>query len=573
MLGMATGCGPLGSNSNCGPVDPGGSSYPPSYGIHSHRPLVDLGGFTGHPVTHWSGAEVSTDDPSAVNNATMEMMMGWRPIDICVGGTEAIRRHALDILPREPREDDDAYNRRVFHAVMPPFVQRLAAQAAGTILRKGVHLEGADEWWEEWTKDVTGDGTTLNEFCRRTLVDALLYGHSAIVVDYAPADGISTLRDEVEADRKPYFVAVPAHAIRGWRTQANRSTSEVTQVRYLERVSEPAGRFGEECFEQVRVLTPGRYEVWRWYDRNSKSPNTQSGWVLHTSGEISLDKIPMAVVYSNQIATLVSKPPLQEVANLTIAYCQRFTDYYHSLHVGSQPILCFQGFDPDDKEEDNLGLSINTAVLLPPEGDAKYVAPPADVYEAERNCLKELEEQISALGISTLAKQNITNAAAEAKRLDRVDSDSIMAIISENLACAVQELLEMAAEYAGKEAPKVSIPKDYENRLLDGNQITAMLQLQMQGQISQDCLLRILQEGEVIPPYVDIAEEISKTKDEVEEKMEQQMDVMEQQAQIADKYAPKNEGGATSGGAASGKSKGSQTLSTPMRPGKSASKN
>ena len=93
---------------------------------------------------------------------------------------------------------------------------------------------------------------------------------------------------------------------------------------------------------------------------------------------------------------------------------------------------------------------------------------------------------------------------AEAKRLDRVDSDSIMAIISENLACAVQELLEMAAEYAGKEAPKVSIPKDYENRLLDGNQITAMLQLQMQGQISQDCLLRILQEGEVIPPYVDI---------------------------------------------------------------------
>ena len=501
----------------------------------------------------------------------MEMSRFWRPIDICVGGTDAIRQYALEILPREPREDDDAYNRRIFHAVMPPFVQRLAAQAAGTILRKGVHLENADEWWEEWTKDVTGDGTTLNEFCRRTLVDALLWGHSAIVVDYPPAEGIATLRDEVEADRKPYFVAVPAQAIRGWRTEANRSTSEVTQVRYMERVSEPAGRFGEAVYDQVRVLEAGKYEVWRWYDDRGPSPNTQSGWVLHERGETTLNKIPMAVVYSNQIATLVSKPPLQEVANLTIAYCQRFTDYYHSLHVGSQPILCFQGFDPDDKEEDNLGLSINTAVLLPPDGDAKYVAPPAEVYEAERNCLKELEEQISALGISTLAKQNITNAAAEAKRLDRVDSDSIMAIISENLACAVQELLEMAAEYAGKEAPQVSIPKDYENRLLDGNQITAMLQLQMQGVLSQATLLRVLQEGEVVPPYINIDDEILATKDEMEEKMEQQMDMQTEQAKIAAKYAPA--GGATTGGAAAGKSKGSQTLKTPMRPGKSASKN
>lgn len=566
MLGMATGCGPLGDQNNCGYPQQTGSSYPASYGVNNRRPLVNHGGLTGHPWSEWSGSQVDDDDPSAWSAAALEMMQWWRPIDICVGGTDTIRRYALDILPREPREDDDAYNRRIFHAVMPPFVQRLAAQAAGTILRKGVHLEGADEWWEEWAKDVTGDGTTLNEFCRRTLVDALLYGHSAIVCDYPPADGIATLRDEVEADRKPYFVAVPAHKIRGWRTQQNRSTSEVTQVRYTERVSEPAGRFGESVFEQVRILEEGRYEVWRWYEESYRvGVNSHAGWVLHESGETTLDRIPMAVVYANQIATLTSKPPLQEVANLTIAYCQRFTDYYHSLHVGAQPILCFQGFDPDDTNDENLGLSINTAVLLPPDGDAKYVEPTSEVYEAQRNCLKELEEQISALGISTLAKQNITNAAAEAKRLDRVDSDSIMAIISENLACAVQELLEMAAEYAGKEAPKVSIPKDYENRLLDGNQITAMLQLQMQGQISQDCLLRILQEGEVIPPYVDIAEEILKTKDEMEEKMELQMDQEKEMMKVTNQL-----GGVGSGAASNGSTKGSQTLPTPMRSGKSA---
>jgi hypothetical protein len=251
-----------------------------------------------------------------------------------------------------------------------------------------------------------------------------------------------------------------------------------------------------------------------------------------------------------------------EVANLNIAYCQRFTDYHHSIHVGSQPVFVLKGFDPDS--DNKLGLSVNTAVLLPPDGDASYVSSNTDSFESQLNCLKTLEEQISSLGISTLARQNITNAAAEAKRLDRIDSDSIMSIISEDLARAITEILGMAADYAGVEAPKVTIPRDYENRLLDGNQITAMLQLQMQNQISQETLLRILQEGEVIPPYVEIDSELAKTKDELEDKLEMDLDQAREEVRI------KNEGtgGVGSGDAASGSTKGSMTLPTPMRSGK-----
>jgi len=270
-------------------------------------------------------------------------------------------------------------------------------------------------------------------------------------------------------------------------------------------------------------------------------------------------------VYSNRLGTLLSRPPLLEVANLNIAYCQRFTDYHHSIHVGSQPIFVLKGFDPDS--DNKLGLSVNTAVLLPPDGSADYVSSNSDSFQSQLDCLRTLEEQISSLGISTLARQNITNAAAEAKRLDRIDSDSIMSIISEDLARAITEILGMAADYAGVEPPTVTIPRDYENRLLDGNQITAMLQLQMQNQISQETLLRILQEGEVIPPYVEIDGELAKTKDELEDKLELDLEQAREQVKI------KNEetgGGITSGDAASGKTKGSMTLPTPMRSGKYA---
>ena len=93
-------------------------------------------------------------------------------------------------------------------------------------------------------------------------------------------------------------------------------------------------------------------------------------------------------------------------------------------------------------------------MLLPPDGNAMYVEPTSDAYDSQLKCLQTLEEQIRSLGVSVLAKQNVTNAAAEAKRLDRIDSDSIMALVSEDLARTVQDILRIAGKYAGKSHPR-----------------------------------------------------------------------------------------------------------------------
>ena len=140
-----------------------GSTYPVVVGQRSSS-LVNLGGLTGKPVT-WSPSSQSKEDPSARSGAVLAMMNDWAPINLNIGGTAAVKANAESVIPREVREDDDSYNRRLFHSVLPPFVQRLASQAAGTILRKGVHLDGGDkEFWADWSQDVT-DGTPLNEFC------------------------------------------------------------------------------------------------------------------------------------------------------------------------------------------------------------------------------------------------------------------------------------------------------------------------------------------------------------------------------------------------------------------------
>ena len=119
-------------------------------------------------------------------------------------------------------------------------------------------------------------------------------------------------------------------------------------VRYAERVSVADGAFGEEIYQQIRVLTPGRYTVYRYRDADVQT-DRRAGWYVVEGGTTSLDEVPLATVYSNRIATLVSKPPMVEVAELNISYAQRFCDYHHSIHVGSQPILCLQGFRPREQ--------------------------------------------------------------------------------------------------------------------------------------------------------------------------------------------------------------------------------
>ncbi|MFZ9960672.1 MAG: hypothetical protein ACO3GP_09785, partial [Candidatus Limnocylindrus sp.] len=197
------------------------------------------------------------DGPDFVSNAVLSMMPGWEPIDVCLQGTSGLRRNSRTLIPQESREDDDAYNRRVFHATLPPFLQRLASQAAGIILRKGIQLDG-DDYWTEWSQDVTGDGTTLDEYARRQLMTAILYGHASSIVDYVNDLTPRNLAEERQMARKPYLVPIHPRQILGWRLSLDSNSSELSQVRIREEVVVPRGAYGEELTPQIRVMTPGR---------------------------------------------------------------------------------------------------------------------------------------------------------------------------------------------------------------------------------------------------------------------------------------------------------------------------
>jgi hypothetical protein len=467
------------------------------------------------------------EDPSIPDASFWQLAMWWEPIRACLEGTSYLRTNCHRYLPQQPRELDDAYRGRVSRSVFSPYFGRLARTAVGLILRKPIHLEGGDEtFWEEWRLDCDRQGTDLDEFVRNQLFLSVAYGHSSWLVDFPDAKEIRTLKDQFEADLKPYFVQVDPWSVIGWRQDPRKDAGKLQQVRIKEVVSVPKGRFGNEYRNRIRVLEPGKWEVWEEKDDIKK-------WEIVEQGVTSLRDIPMVTTYSNKVGTLFSKPPLTEIAQLNLSHYARHADLIQALHIAAQPILVLKGWD---EQSDPVGLSVNNALAMPPEGDAMYVEPASSAFDAQRAELEALVEEMSMLGLVALTKQKNVAESGISKTLDRIDANSMLAIISKDIEQTLQVAINLAAEYAGIEAPVVAIDRDFNTEPMKGQEITAINTLFTSGLLDQQTALQLLQRGEVFDDSFDVEEILANAEAEQLKDMEQQLQRQEAQMELSSQY-------------------------------------
>jgi hypothetical protein len=104
---------------------------------------------------------------------------------------------------------------------------------------------------------------------------------------------------------------------------------------------------------------------------------------------------------------------------------------------------------------------------------------------------------MAALGLSML--QNETRAAetAEAKRMDKSEQDSALAVAARGLQDCLERALQFHAQYMGLTDGTIEVNQEFEHLTLDSTQITAYSQLHQAGQISLDTLWAMLEDGNV----------------------------------------------------------------------------
>ena len=414
----------------------------------------------------------------------------WILIEDLMGGTYGMRKKHRRYLPQEPRELDESYDNRLARSVCPPYYQRLERMLAGMLTRKPVRLEGTSDSITEQLFDVDMQGNDLNVWTYETARKLVRYGHIGTLVD-APTDG-----------GRPYWCTYTPRQILGWRTELKDGQQALSMLRLSETVTVPDGEYGEKTVQQIRLLTPGGYQLHQKGDDGE--------FRITDEGTTSLSEIPFSVAYSNRVGYLESRPPLEDIAELNLKVYQVQSDLDNQLHISAVPMLAFFGF-PSAAEEVSAGPG--EAIAFPAEGKAEYIEPKGTSFDYQFKRLEQIAAQINELGLSAVLGQKLSAETAEAKRIDRSQGDSTMMVIAQNVQDMIDNCLQYHAQYLGQAAAAGScfVNRDFIGARLEPQEIQSLLQLYTAGTITQETLLRQLSDGEVLGDDFNVDEELEAT--------------------------------------------------------------
>ena len=426
------------------------------------------------------------------NSAWYAQEPHWVLIEDLLQGTYGMRRKHRRYLPQEPRELDESYDNRLARSVCPPYYQRLERMLAGMLTRKPVKLQDVSDAIREMLFNVDLQGNDLNVWTYETARKLVRYGHIGCLVD-APSNG-----------GRPYWCTYTPRQILGYRTEQQDGAQRLIQLRLQETVLEvdPDSKYGEKQIDQVRVLTPGEYQIHQRQDNGD--------YKIVDEGATSLAEIPFSVAYSNRVGFMESRPPLEDIAELNLKSYQVQSDLDNQLHISAVPMLAFFGF-PTSAEEVSAGPG--EALAFPADGRAEYIEPQGRSFDFQFKRLEQIALQINELGLSAVLGQKLSAETATAKMIDRSQGDSTMMVIAQNVQDMIDNSLKFHAEFMGQQeaAGSCTVNRDFIGARLDPADVNALLQLYTAGTITKDTLLQQLADGEVLGDNFDVQEEIDAT--------------------------------------------------------------
>jgi hypothetical protein len=395
-------------------------------------------------------------DVSTKTDSVTAMEPDWELARALLGGTRAMREAGQKYLPKWPNEDQKAYDCRLASAVLFPAYKRTVDTLTGKPFAEPITLgDDVPTNIAEWTQDIDLRGRNIDAFAADLMESALGYGICGILVDYPKTRDeqgrllYPTRAAEIAAGVRPYFIQIHPWQVLGWRDEYRDGAWQLTQLRLMECVDEPDGEYGVKSVNQVRVLTPGAWELQRQNDKKD--------WVRYDSGTTSLDIIPYVPVYGQRTAFMTGRPPLIEVANLNVAHWQCASDQQTILHMARVPILAVIGVN-DDFE---MTVGAASAVKIPADGDIKWVEHTGRAIEAGASELESIEERMRQAGAELLVLRPGKITATQTATENAVGMCALQRIAS-NLEDALDQALQIAALWVGeKSGGSVRLFKDF----------------------------------------------------------------------------------------------------------------
>lgn len=429
------------------------------------------------------------------SEAVSAMSVQWPMILALMSGTSAMRQGGTKYLPQWPNEQSESYASRLATATLYPAFARTVEVMASKPFSKPVAIdEGTPPRIVEWIENVDLSGRSLHSFAADVMQDCISYGLSGVLVDYPQASQVRTRADEMVTGVRPYFAHYKPQSILGWKSQKRNGHETLTQLRLLETVEEDDGEFGTKQVEQVRVLEPGTWAIYR---------KPGDSWIVYEEGTTTLSEIPFVFFYGIRKGFGIGHAPLMELAFQNIEHWQSLSDQQTILHVARVPILTVIGADSDSQ----ITVGASSAVKLPIGADMRFVEHSGQAIEAGRKSLLDLEERMRQTGAELLVLKPGDITATQVTSENEANRCTLQKIV-EVFEDGLDQCLEYMADWVGEaDGGSISLFTDFGASTLGEASAELLLKANQSGKLSDETMFDEWKRRGIISPENDWQDE------------------------------------------------------------------
>ncbi len=279
---------------------------------------------------------------------------------------------------------------------------------------------------------------------------------------------------------------VAAPDLIGWRAAPD---GRLDRIRIRETVVERDGPWGERTVDQIRVLEPGRWSLWRRADPGQAGARSDRPWRRQAGGDTSFGAVPLVTVYAERTGFLTARPPLLDLAWLNLAHWQSSSDQRHILHVARVPILFGRNLKVG---EDGIEIGPNRLIVGEGDGaDLKYIEHGGAAIEAGRQDLADLEDRMAVMSLDLMVRRPGSVTATE-RAIDAARADSTLAALVRAVEEGLTAALVLCARWKdlGPEAAgRVTLDPDTGLDAREAEEIDLLLKARLAGEIDRTTFL------------------------------------------------------------------------------------
>jgi len=443
----------------------------------------------------------------------------WKRSRDVIAGSDAVKDKGVEYLPQLNGQKTAAYDAYRQRALFFAATSRSVKGFVGALFRKPPALVYPESIEPKLTY-FSVDGLNVDEFAMNLSAEVFGPGRSGLLVD-ADKDGANK-----------YVTKYQAEDVVNWETLRIDGVDQAILVVLRESYSDVVDEFSSETKTQYRVLRLGRENAnaenatyFQDVYRQTKSSSGSNEWaivpdmhVVPSVAGVSFSYIPFVFVNSTNLLTTTTEPPLLEMVDVNLSHYRTSADLEHGAHYTALPTAWVAGFD----EKTVLKIGSATAwITKNVNAKAGFLEFTGQGLDSLRNLKKDKEANMASIGARMLEAPKAAAESTESNRMRLSGENATLITISKTVSNAMTRVLRYIAQWEGIQETELkdisyTLNTDFVSTRMSPQELKEITAAFMGGNMSQDTYLYNLQQGEIIPPDVDLEEEKERIEMEAE---------------------------------------------------------